>query len=169
MSTYVSESSSPSATRSLLSQIRAKTSLLSFRPTRRTVTDFHISLDDPHRVYSPTDLVAGSVCITVERPLAITHLTVALVGCVDISTSTRETSSRKRRKPEWSVGGGGGLIGPIRGDGNGLNFCRDEVVLCGEGRLEPGLYKFEFELEFRKIPGVGGGLPTSIDVNSCIL
>lgn len=43
-------------------------------------------------------------------------------------------------------------------------FCRDEVVLSGEGRLEPGVYKFAFEMEFRKVVE-GGNMPTSIDVS----
>ena len=40
------------------------------------------------------------------------------------------------------------------------SLFQDEVTLCGEGRLDIGLYEFEFELEFPS-----KGLPTSIDVS----
>jgi hypothetical protein len=157
---------SPPSSLSLLRRLRSKTSALSLRTPRRQVTDFHIELQDPHRVYSNRDLVPGSVCITVERPLAITHLTVSLVGRVDVdvyASSTREpgaVSRKKRRKVEdW---------GSYGGDSSAFNICRDELVLCGEGRLEPGVYKFGFELEFCKLPGVEG-LPTSLDVRTAVI
>ncbi|KAI5841590.1 hypothetical protein BZA05DRAFT_477785 [Tricharina praecox] len=153
-------SSSPSA-RSFLRRIRSKTSLLSLRSPRRSLTDFHVQLNDPHRVYSPTDFVAGFVCVTVERPLPLTHLTVSLIGRVDVQTSMREPSGRKRGKSEWAVHSAAATGDGA--DGGILSICRDELVLCGEGRLEPGVYKFGFELEFCKLPGLGGGLPTSID------
>lgn len=47
--------------------------------------------------------------------------------------------------------------------GNGhASLFQDEITLCGEGRLEAGIYEFNFELEFPR-----KGLPTSIDV--CLL
>lgn len=46
--------------------------------------------------------------------------------------------------------------------GNGFaSLFEDEVVLCGQGRLLPGAYKFKFELELPP-----KGLPSSIDVRS---
>jgi hypothetical protein len=155
---------SPPSSLSLLRRLRSKTSALSLRTPRRQMADFHIELQDPHRVYSLKDVVSGSVCITVERPLAVTHLTASLVGSVDVdvyASSTRDpgaASRKKRRKLEdW---------GSYGADCDAFNFCRDELVLCGEGRLEPGVYKFGFELWFCKLPGVKG-LPTSLDVRSC--
>lgn len=45
--------------------------------------------------------------------------------------------------------------------GNGqASLFQDEVTLCGEGRLEPGIYEFNFELQFPS-----KGLPTSINVS----
>ncbi len=44
--------------------------------------------------------------------------------------------------------------------GNGhASLFQDEQTLCGEGRLEPTEYRFNFELEFPE-----KGLPSSIDV-----
>lgn len=44
--------------------------------------------------------------------------------------------------------------------GNGhASLFQDEVTLCGEGRLEAGIYEFNFELDFPT-----KGLPSSIDV-----
>lgn len=151
----------PSSRLSLLNRLRSKTSSLSLpglRPSRRTLTDFHIRLDDPHRVYSPTDVVKGSVCITVERPLNLTHLVVSLVGRVDLNLSSGKDSGRKRK--EWDDrfddGTGGGVI-----------LCKEQVVLCGnreDGRsLQPGVYEFEFELMFVPV-GKTEGLPSSLDV-----
>jgi hypothetical protein len=37
----------------------------------------------------------------------------------------------------------------------------DEVALCGEGKLDPGMYSFQFVLEFPS-----AGLPSSIDVSA---
>jgi len=46
--------------------------------------------------------------------------------------------------------------------GNGYaSLFQDEVTLCGEGRLDAGIYEFNFELEFPD-----KGLPTSIDVRA---
>lgn len=48
--------------------------------------------------------------------------------------------------------------------GNGhASLFNDEVTLCGEGRLDAGIYEFNFELEFPR-----KGLPTSIDVSASI-
>lgn len=46
--------------------------------------------------------------------------------------------------------------------GNGhASLFQDEQTLCGEGRLDPGVYEFGFDLEFPR-----KGLPSSIDVSS---
>jgi hypothetical protein len=46
--------------------------------------------------------------------------------------------------------------------GNGcMPLFNDEVVLCGEGKLDPGIYNFKFILEFPR-----ERLPSSIDVSA---
>lgn len=129
------------------------------RSARRGLADFHVALQDPHRVYSPTDVVAGAVCVTVDRPVAITHLVVALVGRIDVYAPGTKKHTKERDYD------GVARIG--RGTDTGLTVCRDELVLCGEGRLEPGQqYQFRFELEFARTPdGGGGGLPSSLEVS----
>ncbi|KAF8538478.1 hypothetical protein BDD12DRAFT_917680 [Trichophaea hybrida] len=159
----MSEGGDPSSTCSLIRSLRSKASFLPLRPSRRrAVTDFSIELDDPHRVYSPTDIITGYVCVTVERALAVTHLTASLVGSVNVCTSTREAGSRKHGNGNWSIGLDGRRTGNCAAGYGNFNICWDEMVLCGEGRLEPGVYKFGFELVFCKLPGIAG-LPTSLD------
>ncbi|RPA94758.1 hypothetical protein L873DRAFT_1700229 [Choiromyces venosus 120613-1] len=144
---------------SILNRFRSKTSSLSLpglrTSRRRALTDFHIQLDDPHRVYSPSDVVKGCVCVKVERPLTLTHLVVNLIGRVDLQASPSTREGGKKRK-EWDEEYDDGLSG-------GVTLCRDEMVLCGEGRLEPGVYKFGFELEFVLVGKLASGLPSSLD------
>ncbi|KAF8247568.1 hypothetical protein K440DRAFT_643643 [Wilcoxina mikolae CBS 423.85] len=163
-SASISEGGDPSSARSLIRCLRSKASFLPLRsPRRGAVAGFHIELNDPHRVYSPTDGVTGYVCVTVERALAVTHLTASLVGSVNVCTSTREAGSRKHGNGDWeSTGLDGRRTGNYAVGYGNFNICWDEMVLCGEGRLEPGVYKFGFELEFCKLPGIAG-LPTSLD------
>jgi len=149
---------------SFLRRLRSKASLLVLRSPRQPLTDFHVEVSDPHRVYAPTDCVAGFVCITVERPLPLTHLTVSLIGRVDVHSSTRELGARARARARAGWAAPHATV--AADDAGTLSICRDELVLCGEGRLEPGVYKFGFELEFCKLPGLGGGLPTSVDVRT---
>ena len=65
----------------------------------------------------------------------------------------------------------GGFLGTGRGKrgteyyGNGFaSIFEDEFVLCGEGRLNVGVYAFKFELE---LPC--SGIPSSIDVSTWLL
>lgn len=72
-----------------------------------------------------------------------------------------------------SSGGGAedsGFLGTGRGRrggeylGNGFaSLFEDEVVLCGDGRLKEGVYRFNFELDFPQ-----DNLPTSINVRGPI-
>ncbi|CAZ83551.1 unnamed protein product [Tuber melanosporum] len=150
---------SPPPRTGLLTRLRSKTSSLSLpglrAPRRRILADFHIQLDDPHRVYLANDVVKGCVCVKVERPLTLTHLVVNLIGRVDLQASlyTREGGGKKGK--EWEE--------EFDGLSGGVTVCRDEIVLCGEGRLEPGVYKFGFELEFALVGKLPGGLPSSLD------
>lgn len=123
----------------------------------KNISDFHIDADDPWRQYGPGDLVKGSVVLTVVKPIRITHLVVCLNGQARVF------------KNQVAPGEGyaeAGFLGANRGrrgqeyHGNGfMTLFEDEIVLCGEGRLKEGVYKFRFELEFPKM-----SLPSSIDV-----
>ncbi|OTB07646.1 hypothetical protein M426DRAFT_71704 [Hypoxylon sp. CI-4A] len=126
------------------------------RSRTRNLADFHIRLHEPHRQYSAGDHVRGHVILSVVKPIRITHLTVALHGFVRV----------------YKHAGAGAQPGPVnpaiishdrnrnvRYFGNGLaSLFQDEQVLCGEGRLKPTRFEFEFDLIFPS-----KGLPSSID------
>lgn len=90
------------------------------------------------------------------KPVRITHLTVCLHGFVRVfknPNAARDalpdpalTASSNPNKSQYF--------------GNGhASLFQDEQTLCGEGRLEAGVYEFNFELEFPE-----KGIPSSIDV-----
>jgi hypothetical protein len=96
------------------------------------------------------------VVLTVVKPIRLTHLTVCLHGFVRVFKSPNGandpmpdlglTASSNPRKSQYF--------------GNGhASLFQDEVTLCGEGRLDIGVYEFNFELEFPR-----KGLPSSVDV-----
>lgn len=127
-----------------------------FRPpraTRKVISDFYIRLDEPHREYSPGDLVKGSVFLETEKDLRVTHLVVNLVGRVDLyGVATYKVGK------QISVN----YAGPVEFEG-GIILCRDQQVLCGEGRLVPSVYEFKFVMELS-----GKRLPSSLNVCFCI-
>ncbi|KAI1412559.1 hypothetical protein F5Y13DRAFT_162932 [Hypoxylon sp. FL1857] len=139
--------SKPSLFSRLTSPLRSRT---------RNLADFHIRLQEPHRQYSAGDHVRGHVILSVVKPVRITHLTVALHGFVRV----------------YKHAGAGAQLSPVnpavishdrnrsvRYFGNGLaSLFQDEQVLCGEGRLKPTRFEFEFDLIFPS-----KGLPSSID------
>ncbi|KAI2619549.1 hypothetical protein GGS26DRAFT_572632 [Hypomontagnella submonticulosa] len=139
--------SRPSLFSRLTSPLRSRT---------RNLADFHIRLQDPHRQYSAGDHIRGHVILSVVKPIRITHLTVALHGYVRV----------------YKHAGAGAQLTPVnpavishersrslRYYGNGLaSLFQDEQVLCGEGRLKPTRFEFEFDLIFPS-----KGLPSSID------
>ncbi|PVH88201.1 hypothetical protein DL98DRAFT_358231, partial [Cadophora sp. DSE1049] len=140
----------PSNGRSFLSRLTAP-----LKSRTRNLTEFHIRPDEPHRKYSPGDLVRGAVVLTVVKPIRLTHLTVCLHGFVRVFKSPNGandplpdlglTASSNPRKSQYF--------------GNGhASLFQDEVTLCGEGRLDIGVYEFNFELEFPR-----KGLPSSVD------
>ncbi len=151
-------SSLPSQTPSRsLSWLTKLTSPLS--PRTRALSEFYIRPDEPHRQYSPGDVVKGKVILSVVKPIRITHIVVCLHGHVQVYPS----GGRNGNDRESSVG----FLGPGRGKrkgeyfGNGFaSLFEDEVILCGEGRLVAREYHFNFELEFPS-----KGLPSSIDVS----
>ncbi|KAI2618427.1 hypothetical protein GGR54DRAFT_155372 [Hypoxylon sp. NC1633] len=126
------------------------------RSRTRNLADFHIRLQEPHRQYSAGDHVRGHVILSVVKPFRITHLTVALHGFVRV----------------YKHAGAGAQLTPVnpavishdknrsvRYYGNGMaSLFQDEQVLCGEGRLKPTRFEFEFDLIFPS-----KGLPSSID------
>ena len=137
---------------SLLSKFRSQ-----LGQRNRGITDYYIEPDDPWRAYFPGDAIKGTVVLKVVRPVRITHLVVCLHGFVKVFKNTVPSGEAA---PEV------GFLGPGRGRrgaeylGNGLaTLFEDEVVLCGEGRLKEGIYKFRFEMGFPPYP-----LPSSINV-----
>ena len=132
---------SPSGNRSLISRFTDR-----FGKGNRNISDFHVEPDDPWRTYSPGDVVNGSVVLTIVKPTRITHLVVCLHGYVKVF---------KNAVAPGESPGDSGYLGPGRGRrggeylGNGFaSLFEDEVVLCGDGRLKEGVYKFRFELCF---------------------
>ena len=100
------------------------------------------------------------VVLTVVKPVRITHLVVCLRGHVRVFRhgSTEEAYATDT----YSSAGQGKQPGEYFGNGFASLF-QDEVVLCGEGRLETGGYEFNFELDFPE-----KGLPSSIDVSQLL-
>lgn len=138
--------------RSLLSRLTQP-----LRSRTRNLTDFHIRPLEPHRKYSPGDLVKGSVVLTIVKPVRITHLTVALHGFVRVYKHPNGVGDQF--DPALSTQGNT-TKSQYFGNGHASLF-QDEQTLCGEGRLDIGVYEFNFELEFPS-----KGLPSSIDVHS---
>jgi len=122
----------------------------------RNLTEFHIEPDEPHRQYSPGDSVTGAVVLTVLKPIRITHLTVCLHGLVRVF---KHPSGRDEPLPEGIQTPSGNPSGSQYFGNGHASLFQDEQTLCGEGRLEPTEYRFQFELIFPS-----KGLPTSIDV-----
>ena len=130
-----------------------------FSSRTRTLAEFYVKPDEPHRQYHPGDRVKGSVNLAVLRLTRITHLVVRLHGFIRVSKNGNQT-----------VEGIGDGLGAGRSKRSGESLADgymplfdDEVVLCGEGKLDPGVYNFKFILEFPN-----GGLPSSIDVSAHI-
>src|SRR5277367_1982619 len=89
-----SSSPVPSTNRSLLSRLT-----LPLRSRTRNLADFHIRPHEPHRQYSPGDVVKGLVVLTVVKPIRVTHLTVALHGIVRVFKSPNVRSSGHDHDP----------------------------------------------------------------------
>lgn len=147
-----SSTPNPPTGRSLFSRLA-----LPLRSRARNLVDFHIQPHEPHRQYSPGDLVKGLVVLTIGKPIRITHLTVALNGYIRVYKSPNGVTDGSA--DAVSLPAGNTRKTQYLGQGHASLF-QDEQILCGEGRLETGIYEFEFELEFPK-----KGLPTSIDVS----
>ncbi|KAM0260502.1 hypothetical protein ACHAQJ_002735 [Trichoderma viride] len=125
-------------------------------PTRnRSVTDFHVRCDEPHRKYGAGDHVHGAVAIAVVKAVRYTHLVVALHGFVRV---LKDPAGNKKGRNITALPQGGSSSRP-QYHGNGFaSLFQDEQVLSGEGRLDPGRFEFRFDLVFPD-----KGLPSSID------
>lgn len=155
-------SSNPPSKPSTLPASRNRNSFLSkFRSPlgqrNRSITDYYIDLDDPWRSYFPGDVIKGTILVTVVKPVRITHIVVCLHGYVKVFKNAVPAGEAV---PEL------GFLGPGRGRrgaeymGNGLaTLFEDEAVLCGDGRLKEGIYKFRFEMGLPPY-----ALPSSINV-----
>ncbi|KAG4031581.1 hypothetical protein MFRU_009g03420 [Monilinia fructicola] len=144
--------SSPTAStgRSLFSRLTAP-----LKSRTRNLADFHIEPLEPHRRYAPGDLVRGAVVLTVVKPVRITHLTVCLHGFVHVY---KNANGANEPLPDTAAYASGN---PMKSQYFGNGYCslfQDEVTLCGEGRLEAGIYRFNYELEFPT-----KGVPTSVE------
>ncbi|OCK79338.1 hypothetical protein K432DRAFT_383139 [Lepidopterella palustris CBS 459.81] len=150
MNAELPQTSAPA--RSLFSRLKSP-----LQSKARNFSEFCIQPDDPHRQYSPGDVITGSVILKVIKPLRITHLVVALHGYVQVFKNPNSPGDGFRAYSN-TIGSGKGKKSPSY-FGNGFaSLFDDESVLCGEGRLGEGVYHFNFELEFPT-----KGLPSSID------
>ncbi|KAL7925059.1 hypothetical protein ACQKWADRAFT_240997 [Trichoderma austrokoningii] len=125
------------------------------RSRNRSVADFHVRCDEPHRKYNAGDHVHGAVAISVVKSVRYTHLVVALHGFVRVLKDP--AGSRKGRDITALPQGGNSSRPQYHGNGFASLF-QDEQVLSGEGRLDPGRFEFRFDLVFPD-----KGLPSSID------
>jgi Arrestin (or S-antigen), N-terminal domain len=133
-----------------------------FHNRNKNISEFYVKPDDPWRAYFPGDAIKGTVILTVIKPVRVTHLVICLHGYVKVF---KVTVAPGEINPEI------GFLGPGRGRrageymGNGLaTLFEDEVVLCGDGRLKEGVYKFKFDL---KLPPYS--LPSSLNVGHILL
>lgn len=120
---------------------------------RRTVSDFHIKLDEPHRHFQPGEFVKGCVCVTVEKEFRLTHLVVNLKGKVELYNGATGGGVHTKRDK------GTHALDTL--DEETSRLCSDEQVLCGDGGLKPGVYQFQFVM---LLPGKG--LPSSLNVST---
>ncbi|EFR00053.1 pH-response regulator protein palF/RIM8 [Nannizzia gypsea CBS 118893] len=141
----------PTRHRSILSKLTSR-----FGNRNRNISEFYVQPDDPWKSYHPGEIVKGAVVLTVVKPVRITHLVVCLHGYAKVFKNTVGPGEHSEES---------GYLGPGRGRrdgeylGNGFtSLFEDEVVLCGDGRLKEGIYKFRFELCFPPY-----SLPSSIN------
>ncbi|GAB7345398.1 hypothetical protein MBLNU457_3739t1 [Dothideomycetes sp. NU457] len=144
----------PSPTRRILSRLASP-----FTPKGRTVPEFFVQAEDPHKHYSPGDLVRGSVILKISKPTRVTHIVVCLHGFVQVYKNPGAPPADGFRTYNNRLGKGRGSKSGAEYFGNGFaTLFEDETVICGDGRLEEGNYKFEFQMKFPN-----STLPSSID------
>lgn len=125
----------------------------------RQISEFYIQPDDPHRQYTPGDVVVGRVVLKVVKPIDITHVVVCLHGFSQVYKGPNNPGEGYRNYNSALISGKTNKAGGYYGNGFASLF-EDEAVLCGDGRLPEGIYQFNFELQFPQ-----RHIPTSIDVS----
>ncbi|OQO09086.1 hypothetical protein B0A48_05977 [Cryoendolithus antarcticus] len=128
-----------------------------FSNKARAIAEFTIEPKHPHKQYLPGDLVEGSVCLRVGRPVRVTHIVVALRGYAQVYKNPGSPGEAHHGNTASTGTTGGKKSGEYFGNGFATLF-EDEIVLCGDGRLAEGTYQFDYELEFPD-----SDLPSSID------
>lgn len=126
------------------------------------IVEYQIELVDAYRQYGPGDTVSGKVILNVLKPLGVTHIVVCLYGYVQVSKHGSKPTARPRNEGNRILRGKRGRrwVSEYYGDGYASLF-EEEIVLCGQGRLDPKPYHFQFSLDFPSTMT----LPTSIDVS----
>ncbi|KAH0387710.1 hypothetical protein KCU92_g1543, partial [Aureobasidium melanogenum] len=146
----------PSTSRRILSRFASPL----FSQKGRSIADFHIKAHDPHKQYSPGESVKGCVVVKVVKPVRVTHVSVCLHGFVQVYRTPGATADQLRGNTNriGRAQGRGKKSGEYFGNGFASLF-EDESVLCGDGRLDEGVYRFDFEVQFPD----DMDLPSSID------
>ena len=145
----------PSSSRRVLSRITSP-----FTSKSRNIPEFYVQADDPHKKYWPGDTVSGTVTFKVSKPIRITHIVVCLHGFVQVYKNPGAPPSEGFRAHNNLIGKGRGSKSGGEYFGNGFaTLFEDEAVLCGDGRLDEGGYKFQFKMRFPE-----EAMPSSIDV-----
>lgn len=125
------------------------------------INAFSIELDEPLRQHGPGETVKGTVVLNVAKPLGVTHVVACLYGYVQVfKNHSKHNAPPRGNSTRVATGQNKRWVSEYYGDGFASLF-EEEVVLCGEGRLDPKLYHFRFEIDF---PG-DLALPSSIDVS----
>ncbi|MCJ1442309.1 MAG: ph-response sensor protein [Stictis urceolatum] len=123
-----------------------------FSPKPKSFSDFYITTaEDPRPCYAPGDSVKGWVYLIITKPTRVTHIAVYFHGFVKVYKHA--TAPGDGNPIELALHKGS----PTYGSGSASIF-EQETMVCGDGRLSPGRYCFEFNLKFPK-----GPLPSSID------
>ena len=130
-----------------------------FSSQSRTVADFVVQADDPHRRYSAGNTVKGSIILKLLKPTRVTHIVVCLHGYVQVYRNPTAPPTEGFRAFKNTTSKGKSKRGVYFGNGFASIF-EEELVLCGDGRLDEGNYKFEFQLKFPNQV-----FPSSIDVS----
>ncbi|KAF1815156.1 hypothetical protein P152DRAFT_247483 [Eremomyces bilateralis CBS 781.70] len=143
---------SPASKASILSLLKSP-----FSSKIRPLVEFYVQPDDPHRSYSSGDAVTGSVVLKVIRPIRITHIVVCLHGYAQVYKNPNSPGDIYKSYGQSLSQGRTNKSGGYFGNGF-VSLFEQEKVLCGDGRLDEGIYRFNFELRFPI-----GALPSSIE------
>ncbi|KAF2666072.1 hypothetical protein BT63DRAFT_48697 [Microthyrium microscopicum] len=113
----------------------------------RHINEFYIQPDNPFRQFQPGEVVTGEVIVKVAKPLDMTHLVICLHGFAQVYKTPNNPGVGYKEYNAALVTGRTNKAGGYYGNGFASLF-EDEAVLCGEGRLKEGLFRFGFELHF---------------------